>query len=193
MGSKDSAYLYNRSNYLADKLAAYNIYSINYTLWNQSQRTNAHPRQAEDLITFLEQLQGSNILIGYSAGGHIAGHVASTRPDLVAGIVSYAGIFNFTDDFLTTHLDGVSETARMYRDDSLADPGVGPITVPALLLAGGKDGVVSYNQTVQYATRWGLDYKIYPDSSHRAMLFGVCGSETPSEISLDIIRFIESL
>lgn len=192
-GDKNTPIFYNRSLKAKQVLSQFNIYSLNYPLWDNHRDINGHPIQANTVIAFLESLPGKSILIGHSAGAHIAASVTSMRPDLVSGLITYSGIYNFDEAFLSNYPDQITPDIRNYKEDSAFDPTVSDIAVPALLLSSQADLVVNYNQTLQFAQKIGSTPIIYEDTRHYEHLFGECDADSDTTLTEDILAFIELL
>lgn len=192
IGSKDVSFFYSRSARSQAVLADYNLYSVDYTLWDRQTGENAHPTQRDEIIGFLESLDGKSVLIGYSAGGHIVASIAEVRPDLVSSIITYGGLFEFSEQFATDYKQSF-EGPVQYFNDSVEDPTLGELSVPALLMAGFNDYTVNYMHSQVYAERSGADFTLYPAQNHYFFVFGFCGAEIDSQMTTDILDFIVSL
>lgn len=203
-GDSNESWIYNRSIDAIDRLENFNVYSLNYTLWNPVRNTGNFPTQQNEVIAFLESLPEGQItcLVGHSAGAHIVSTVVATRPDLVDCSVQIAGIYDF-NAFDQSHTEAVRAAIADYRDGALQDLSIASLydpnkLIPPTLLAVGQwDGIVDRRQTFnEYdrLTELGADVSITTASNigHGLRVYGECGNPLTSETTDSVLSFLES-
>jgi acetyl esterase/lipase len=147
------------------RFPSYAFASVNYRLVTQT--TNFFPAQENDVTASMEylkekasmyKLSGQFILLGASAGGHLALLQAYKHNDVVASkaVVSFFGptdlvkLYQETDSSLLNGLKGAASVSPELLNRVLAESSpinyVSASAPPTLLLHGDKDSIVPVNQ-----------------------------------------------
>jgi acetyl esterase/lipase len=144
------------------------------------------------------------VVMGHSAGGHIAAMLATDehrltevgmRPRDLAGFIGLAGPYDFLplkqDDFIDMFGHTAAEQARS-QPVNFVD-GDEP---PALLLQGQDDSTVRPSNALSLQRRYQahgepVDVKLYPDMGHMGILFALRGGKDAAPVLDDVVRFVQ--
>jgi acetyl esterase/lipase len=144
-----------------------------WTVWNIEYRRlgsgGGDPETLDDVGAAIDQLaeldvdRSRVVAIGHSAGGHLAAW-AATREDArvpLTGFVSQAGVLDTRRAFELGLSDGV---AREFLGASPIERL--PLTVPALLVHGGRDDIVPVEISERFAQASGAELVVLPEEDH---------------------------
>jgi acetyl esterase/lipase len=142
-------------------------------------------------------------VMGHSAGGHIAALLATDarwlgtvgmKPRDLSGFIGLAGPYDFlpltSDDFIDMFGRTAEEQARS-QPINFVD-GDEP---PALLLQGASDGTVRPSNALSLQRHYQVrgeqvDLKLYPDTGHMGILFGLGAGQHKAPVLEDVVAFI---
>jgi acetyl esterase/lipase len=143
-------------------------------------------------------------VMGHSAGGHIAALLATDarwlgnvgmKPGDLSGFIGLAGPYDFlpltNDDFIDMFGHTAEQQARS-QPVNFVD-GDEP---PALLLQGETDGTVQPSNALSLQRRYEargekVEVKLYPDTGHMGVLFGLRGSDGKRPVLSDVVNFVQ--
>lgn len=144
------------------------------------------------------------VVMGHSAGGHIAAMLATDehrlamvgmRPRDLAGFIGLAGPYDFLplkqDDFIDMFGNTAAEQAHS-QPVNFVD-GDEP---PALLLQGQDDSTVRPSNALSLQRRYQaqgepVEVKLYPDMGHMGILFALRGGKDAPPVLDDVVRFVQ--
>jgi acetyl esterase/lipase len=142
-------------------------------------------------------------LVGHSAGGHIAALLATDarwlgavgmRPRDLSGFIGLAGPYDFlpltNDDFVDMFGPTAGQQARSQPVNF-----VNGDEPPALLLQGETDGTVRPSNALSLQRKYEargehVEVKLYPDTGHMGVLFGLGPSTKRAPVLEDVVAFI---
>jgi acetyl esterase/lipase len=133
------------------------------------------PFTFSDVRAALDALDGPFVLMGHSAGGHLALWAAVGRTD-VRAVVSLAGCADLTmcdrlglsGDAAALLMGGsADEVPSRYAE---ADPALRVVDAPATLLHGTADDVVPIEVSRSYASRTGAELRELPGTGHYELI-----------------------
>jgi acetyl esterase/lipase len=145
-------------------------------------------------------------VMGHSAGGHIAAllatdgrwlHAVGMTPRDLSGFIGLAGPYDFLpltdDDFIDMFGHTADQQARS-QPINFVD-GDEP---PALLLQGETDGTVKPSNALSLQRRYEaqgehVEVKLYPDTGHMGVLFGLGTGKHKAPVLDDVVAFIHKL
>jgi acetyl esterase/lipase len=148
---------------------------------------------------------GHVFVMGHSAGGHIAALLATDarwlgavgmKPRDLSGFIGLAGPYDFlpltNDDFIDMFGHTAEQQARSQPINFVE--GDEP---PALLLQGEADGTVKPSNALslqRHYEAWGehVEVKLYPDTGHMGILFGLGTGKHKAPVLKDVVTFIRS-
>ena len=153
---------------------AADLHDRGHTVWNVEYRRVGQagwPATLDDVAAAVGLVGAPCVVVGHSAGGHLATWVASRVP--VAGVVSLAGVLTLAD----AAREGVGGTAvpdlvggmpdAVPERYAAASPAARlPLGVPALLTHGGKDDIVPPAMSEEFARATDCDLVVLPDEDH---------------------------
>jgi acetyl esterase/lipase len=143
-------------------------------------------------------------VMGHSAGGHIAALLATDgrwlgavgmKPRDLSGFIGLAGPYDFlpltNDDFIDMFGHTAEQQARS-QPVNFVD-GDEP---PALLLQGESDGTVKPSNALSLQRRYEaqgehVEVKLYPDTGHMGVLFGLGTGKHKASVLDDVVTFIQ--
>jgi acetyl esterase/lipase len=142
-------------------------------------------------------------IMGHSAGGHIAALLATDarwlgavgmKPRDLSGFIGLAGPYDFlpltNDDFVDMFGPGAEQQARSQPVNFVE--GDEP---PALLLQGETDGTVRPSNALSLQRKYEargerVEVKLYADTGHMGVLFGLGASTKRAPVLEDVVAFI---
>jgi acetyl esterase/lipase len=143
-------------------------------------------------------------VMGHSAGGHIAALLATDarwlgavgmKPRDLSGLIGLAGPYDFLP---LTNKDFVDMFGHAAKQQAHSQPVnfVDGDEPPALLLQGETDGTVRPSNALslqrQYEARGEhVEVKLYPDTGHMGVLFGLGPSKTNAPTLDDVVNFVQ--
>jgi pimeloyl-ACP methyl ester carboxylesterase len=158
-----------------------------FTVYTPEYRRTGWPGMFDDVAAFLDGLTGDPVLIGHSAGGHLALWAAvrhnlpadcrwhtSRRP---AGVISLAGCSSLANtDAWGLDVDAAAvmmggSAADLPDRYALADPAaLLPLDVPVTLIHGDRDGRVPIAMSEQFAAASGARLIVLGGIEHYALI-----------------------
>jgi acetyl esterase/lipase len=144
-------------------------------------------------------------VMGHSAGGHIAALLATDarwlgavgmKPRDLSGFIGLAGPYDFlpltNDDFIDMFGQTAEQQARSQPVNFVE--GDEP---PALLLQGEADGTVKPSNALSLQRHYEargehVEVKLYPDTGHMGILFGLGTGKHKAPVLKDVVTFIRS-
>lgn len=142
-------------------------------------------------------------IMGHSAGGHIAALLATDarrlgavgmKPRDLSGFIGLAGPYDFlpltNDDFVDMFGSTAEQQARSQPVNF-----VNGDEPPALLLQGETDGTVRPSNALSLQRKYQaqgehVEVKLYPDTGHMGVLFGLGPSKDRAQVLEDVVAFI---